>query len=102
MESVNNKTKAIQRILDIEKVWCNDIQFNDGCFTKLLYEIASDIYEGYVTYDAFLSAIIEAAGNINFHSQNTIDSEILDRNIFLVRNEVFSKFTSAYSIPNYT
>ena len=101
MNTENNKTNAIKRIMDIKDTWCNDIEHNDGSMRRLLYEIASDIYEGYVTYEAFLSAITDAAEKINFHSKNSvIDGEEIDKNIFIVKNEVFSKISGAYTVPN--
>lgn len=97
MVNQNNKTNAILRLHGLKGTWICDIEYNDGRMEKLLKEIASDIFEGYVTYESFLEIIIEAVGMINL-KEEYVTEEILNRYIALVRNTLYIKISEVTDI----
>lgn len=87
MENRNNKTNAILRLHGLKNTWCCDIEYDDGSLKELLKEIASDIFEGYVTYESFLEIMFEAAGIINLNEKQVTEADI-DKYIAFVKNEL--------------
>ena len=97
----NTKTNAILRLYHLKEVWCYDIEYKDGSFNELLKEIASDIYEGYVTYDAFVEIIVDAAGSINFHNKEMATGDDIDRYVSMVKNILIERYSTPVFLEDY-
>ena len=97
----NTKTEAILRLYHLEKTWCTDIEYNDGSLNELLHKIASDIYEGYVTYDAFVEIVVEVAGKISLHNKEMATGEDIDKYVSIVKRLLTEKYAKADFYSNY-